>query len=678
MTPDGRFIAFIGKTNNGTGIFLWDGQNGTTSLVSANTNGVAPSGMTCDSPAIDSTGRFISFVANGSGLVTNAVGNFVPHIYRRDLQAGVTELVDVGLDGSATNRMLNSDFSMSADGKVIVFDSPDTDLVAQDGNGASDVFVRDFDSETTEVASTADPSLLTQTSGRSDWRSHASVSADGHFAVFIARGEDLVPGQTNRFRQVFVRDLVNQSNVLVSVDTNGFGNADGSATECAISGDGRYVTFVSMADNLVPNDTNHSADVFLRDLQMGKTILVSTNGAGSGSANAASSSLIMSSDGRYVAYRSTATNIVPILGSSLNPNLFVYDQFQRTNYILTTNGSFSFALTPEGRYVAFDGSLAGGSAENVYVWDSQLKQRIFTNTPINGVGNIAISTNGLWISYSIIAPPPGSLRIIDRLTRSNITVSAGSFIGTRSNPRFSGDGRYLAYATPASNSVSDLNLSRDVYLFDILTRSNLLVSRSFLTGNAPIGNSDSPSISGDGRYICYQSDAADIVPNDRNGREKDIFLYDRLSGSTMLLSEGIYNAGTGDYVSQSPAFTGDGQTVTFQSWASDLTMNDFNQGSDLFLFKILSSSGSTNPPPVLTGQILFSAGSAPGVGQGQGIPQLTWAAAPGFGYQVQYKTNLSDDTWLPVNGNVVIQNGVGYVNDVTPDPGQRFYRVVGY
>jgi Tol biopolymer transport system component len=217
-----------------------------------------------------------------------------------------------------------------------------------------------------------------------------------------------------------------------------------------------------------------------------------------------------------------------------------------------------------------------------------------------------------------------------------------------------------------------------VYVYDVLTRSNSLVSRSFITGQAASGHSDFPDISADGRYIVYQSEATDIAPQDNNGRAKDIFLYDRLSSSTMLLSASAYGTGTGDFESQSPSFTGDGQTIAFQSWASDLTVNDFNQGSDLFLYKILNLSNSTNPPPVLTGQILFSPGTGSGSGTGQSTPQLRWVAAPGFGYQVQYKTNLTDDTWLPVSGGVVIQNGVGYVNDLTADPDHRFYRVVAY
>jgi Tol biopolymer transport system component len=677
MSPDGRFIAFIAKTNSSTGVFLWDGQTGTSTFVSADTNGLVPASMSCEAPRVDPTGRFVSFFGTANGFVTNAIGNFQQHIYRRDMQTGITELVDAGIDGNATNRLLSTDFSISADGRFFAFDSPDTDLVVPDGNNASDIFVRDLNAETTELASASDPSLATATGGRGVKRSRVRVSADGNYAVFVADGTDLVPNYTNHFPNIFARDLVNQSNFVVSVDLNGLPNANAASTEPSISGDGRYVAFTSSATNLVSHDTNFASDVFLRDLQTGTTVLVSTNGSGPGSGNLASSSPNISLDGRYITYYSSATNIVPTSVTLPNPNLFVYDRTLRTNYILATNGVLTSASSPDGRYIAFYGNVFGNA--NVYIWDLQLKQRIFTNIPPPGsfsfVAVWAITTNSQWLAYISSIGVPQTLTVIDRLTRSNITVSAGAF-GARPNPRFSGDGRFLVYSTAASNSPPDFNKSRDVYVFDVLTRSNTLVSRSFFTGNAATGNSDSPDISADGRYITYQSDAPDIVPGDNN-REKDIFLYDQQSGSTMLLSASLYGNGTADFESQAPRFTGDGQTVAFQSWASDLTANDFNQGSDLFLLKILNPIGSTNPPPVFTGQIIFSPGSG-GSGPGQSSPQLTWAAAPGVGYQVQYKTNLTDDAWLPVNGSVVIQNGQGYINDLAPDPDHRFYRIVGF
>jgi Tol biopolymer transport system component len=407
-------------------------------------------------------------------------------------------------------------------------------------------------------------------------------------------------------------------------------------------------------------------------LQTGKTFLVSTNGTGAGSGNGASRTPTIGTDGRFVTFFSSATNIVPT-PSFPNPSFFEWDRTLGKKYVVSSNITYATTVTPDGRYIAFAAVLQASGFLNIYVWDSLLGQRISTNSPLSATSfsAMAISTNGQWIA-SIGTAGTSGLSVIDRITRSNFVVSAGPF-GARALPHFSDNGRYLVYATSAANSSTDLNGKQDIYLFDVQTRSNLLVSRSYLTGKSATGTSESPDISADGRYIIYQSDAADIVPSDNN-HAKDIFLFDRLSGSTMLLSAGIYGAGTGNFASQVPRFTGDGQTVAFQSWASDLAPNDFNQGSDLFLLKILNPSDSTNPPPVLTGQIIYAPDS--GSGSSQSAPQLTWAAVPGTGYQVQYKTNLTDDTWLPINGSVVIEGAQGYVKDLAPDPDHRFYRIV--
>ena len=279
--------------------------------------------------------------------------------------------------------------------------------------------------------------------------------------------------------------------------------------------------------------------------------------------------------------------------------------------------------------------------------------------------------NGQWLAYLTSS----GFQLSDRITKSNRTFSAYSS-GSHAGLRFSLDGNSLVYATRTSDSVDDTNLTSDVYIYDVQAGTNFLVSRSFNSGKASNGVSDSPDISADGRYVVYSSTAEDIVPNDDNGL-KDIFLYDRQSGVTTLLSASGQRQNSANFLSTLPGFTGDGQTVLFHTWASDIAGNDFNHADDLFLVKILGSSTSTNPPPVFTGQILFNPGSG-GPGSGQASPQLTWAAAPGFGYQVQYKTNLTDNAWLPVNGSVVIEGGQAYVKDLAPDPNQRFYRIVAF
>ena len=130
----------------------------------------------------------------------------------------------------------------------------------------------------------------------------------------------------------------------------------------------------------------------------------------------------------------------------------------------------------------------------------------------------------------------------------------------------------------------------------------------------------------------------------------------------------------GDSFSENPVFTGDGQTVVFYSFASNLTTNDFNSGGDLFVVKLYSTNsiaGSTNLPPLTVNQILY----VPGTGQSSPSPTLTWTATPGVAYQVLFKDNLTDAVWQTLNGSITIVGSLGQAVDFTPNPAHRFYRI---
>ena len=655
MTPDGRFVAFIGYTNSGTGVFVWDGQTGTTVLASVDTNGAEPARLDCDFPVISSDGRYVVFASTATTLTTNSVGAGY-HFYRRDLQAGITELVDAGTNGTAPARnLVVADCAVSDDGRFVTFDCADPDLVANDGNNASDVFVRDFSTETTELISSHASGLASQTSVRGYGGIGGSLSADGRYVAFAASGSGLVDNYTNSYREIIVRDLLTQSNFLVSADPGGFGDASGDSLAPVISADGHYVAFASYATNLVSNiDTNVNSDVFVRDLQAPATTLLSVSANGAASRNGGSFSPSISVDGRYILFLNAASALVR-------------DQLLATNYIVASNGVTAASMTPDGRYVAFYGTPTAGSPQ-LYVWDSQLKATIFTSA-VASVSKLNISSNGQWIAYIASS----SLQLLNRINNSNRTVSTIN-LANRVGMRFSQDGNSFVYATRANNSVDDTNsitTNMDVYVYDIPAGTNFLVSRSFYTGKAASGTSDSPDISADGRYIVYASDAPDIVSADDNG-VRDVFLYDRQTATTTLLSAGgqvLANA-----ASLAPVFTGDGQTVLFHSWGSGITANDFNHNDDLFLMKIASTNGppDTNAPPAFSGEIVYAPGSA-----GQG-PTIKWAANPGTSYEVQYKDNLTDADWKPVSGTVVIDSGVGSIIDGAPNPDHRFYRIVAH
>jgi hypothetical protein len=170
------------------------------------------------------------------------------------------------------------------------------------------------------------------------------------------------------------------------------------------------------------------------------------------------------------------------------------------------------------------------------------------------------------------------------------------------------------------------------------------------------GASDWPDISADGRFVSYRSAATNIVPNDTNGLP-DIFLYDRLTGINTLLSKRRSGNSSADARSLAPVFSANGRVLLFQSWASDMVAQDFNSGSDVFAFGLLYAT--------------IVPGDTPGEGS-----TISWPAVPGQTYRVQYKDSLGDATWQDVTGTVTTVGSAGFLTDLAPAAGQRFYRVV--
>ena len=165
--------------------------------------------------------------------------------------------------------------SLSADGRWVAFVSQATNLVAADSNAEADVFVHDHLTGITQRVSAADDG--SEANGRS---SAPSISADGRWVAFESLANNLVPGDSNGVREVFVRDRVSSATRRVSVVSGG-GEANGASLSPSISADGRWVAFTSLANNLVVGDGNGTADVFIHDLVAGTTQRVSVASDGS-------------------------------------------------------------------------------------------------------------------------------------------------------------------------------------------------------------------------------------------------------------------------------------------------------------------------------------------------------------------------------------------------------------
>src|SRR6476661_2769775 len=253
-------------------------------------------------PAISADGRFVAFYSEASNLVPEDT-NGKPDIFVRDRLSNTTARVSVDSAGNQANSFSN-DPSISADGRFVAFTSGASNLVPGGTNNTSDIFVRDTLTNTTTRVSV-------DSAGNQGNRDAygASISADGRFVAFESNSSNLVPGDPNNRDEIFVRDLSTNTTTRVSVDSAGnLGN--GYSYTPSISADGRFVAFYSDATNLVPGDTNNTYDIFVRDTLTNTTTRVSLDSAGN-QGNGYSYSPSISADGRFVAFESTTSNIVP-------------------------------------------------------------------------------------------------------------------------------------------------------------------------------------------------------------------------------------------------------------------------------------------------------------------------------------------------------------------------------
>jgi len=671
ITPDGRFTAYVANVSpTNTAIYLWDAQLGTNTLVSASLDNSGPASGFCAAPVISSNGQFVVFISSGTNLVANPLtGDW--HVYLRDALGCTNQLLDVAANGTGAGVNLETATALSADGGVAVFDS--ATLLADNRRLNYNVFARDVMAGATDLISARHPALPSPTPNGISDLTPSSVSASGRFVVFGSDADDLAPNDTNGCRDVFVRDLATGANILVSVSTNG---AAGNATsfESAISGDGRYVVFTSWANDLAPAGITNQ-NVFIRDLQANTTALVSINTGGTNSGNGDSFAPAISANGRYVLFHSKASNLAAGSFGSGIENLFCRDLQTRTNYALTTTSSgtgvYSASMTPDGQSVAFIGTIAGTSAAGLYVWNSQTHLRTYTNSTVtssSGSPGISISPTGQRIAY--FTTSSANLAIADIVSNTVQTINANAYFVSRPGLQFNSDGRFFAYSGKANSS----SATPEVYLYDFQTGINLLVSWNF-AGTVAATNSDSPVISPDGRFIAYRSFATNVATNDFNNAA-DLFLYNVSNHVTILVSVNASGNFTANDFSLKPVFSGDGQTLFLQSWATDLlSTNDFNNGSDVFALNLfaLPGNGSTNAASNFYAQLIPSGTTPSGI---FGPPLVSWPLASGKSYQVQFKDNLTDPVWQNVPGNPAFIGGTGYASDPAPASGQRFYRVV--
>jgi Tol biopolymer transport system component len=395
-----------------------------------------------------------------------------------------------GVQGNASSYMSPWGGTLSADGRMVVFDSEATNLVVGDSNVWSDVFVRNRWLGQTLLVS------LSSTGAQGNVYSlSARISADGRCVAFSSLASNLVPNDTNGKTDVFVRDLPLGTTERVSVNSSGEEGANHSGAS-TISADSRFVGFSSTAANLVPNDKNHRPDIFLHDRLAKTTVRVNISSSGE-EANGNSNVPSISGDGRYVAFDSWATNLVPGDTNGFI-DVFVHDRL--------TGSTTRVSVSSSGSQGNFGGSTPSISADGRYV-----------SFESDSVDLVPGDTNG-----------DRDIFLHDRQTATTVRVSLGPN-GIQANSdsvdaSVSADGRHVAFESFATNLIQGGSAGIHLFVRDVWSGTTTMVD---VTPSGTQGNSAAynASISADGRVVSFQSTSTNLVPGDTNGWQ-DVFVRD--------------------------------------------------------------------------------------------------------------------------------------------------------
>jgi len=699
ITADGRFAVFTDAAN----VWLWDGQTGSNQLVSVNRFGGMPATGVSRSPQLTPDGRTVVFVSSARDLVEEGSADLF-QVYARDLQSGITRLVTTRADG----RPSTSDHaavvpSVSDDGLRVAFDSGDDGLVPGDLNRTSDVFIRDLPSASPALVSRRAPGANPGTART--WSAAgglSSLSADGRWLVFTAPDNNLTPGDTNRCLDVFLRDLATATTRRLTRATN-------SSHQPVLSADGRFAAFVESAPwSPVPGT---GGDILRLKLETDEAEMANLRHDNTIRANWPCHGPLLSPDGRHVAFLSKASDLVSDATGAINTsNLFVRDMVLRTNWLVTRGMSGGYAdgvvpfyrFSPDGKWLLFastsqalPGPHAGGP--DLYLHD--LGSRSNRPVSVQGTAGLGVkreacfSGDSRWVAFS---SSYSEIWMHDALHGTNRLVNAPGL-----DPALNADGSVIVCHQPLDTY---LGAGTNLLLMDLARGTNCTIG-PLLLSEGPV----KPQITPDGRRILLRSASYHLAPDNTN-RVPQLFLWDA-NGSTFLnLTASTLKPGIANGPHTRPWLSGDGKTIVFGSFASDLVPADWNAERDVFAARLeggdseadgmdddwemawfgsLSRTGGddadgdgvsdldecrSGTSPVQGASVLRAVVLRSGDGA---AVNLLWPAVAGRSYKVEYRDTVEGPAWTELPGDPVVADSTAWQTDASAVPGlARFYRVV--
>jgi Tol biopolymer transport system component len=633
ISGDGNHVVFVsfipdlapGGAPEFGGVYLHDRVSAETIRIAVSSTGGDTDGISGIDPeefdgsmGVSFTGRYVVFPSAATNLIVGDT-NGVTDIFIRDTLLGVNERVSLQTAGGESNgKSVHCAISPSVDGRFVVFNSDADNLVAGDTNGQRDIFIRDRTANITERVSIG-------TGGEeSDAECvNPSVTADGRFVVFTSEATTLDPVAAEPGRKIFLRDrLLNQTFfVAVSATASGIQRSHTPET-AAVSNDGRFVAF-RINDDLGPQGA------YVRDRQNGTLELVGVNEAGQTLAvdNAAS----ISADGRFVGFTSNGING----GAHCRFQAYVRDRLLQTTAVVSVSesggqgdgdASDHCLLSADGRVAAYS-----NGSHNLVAGDTNGRQDIFVHDlDTEDTIRASVSSSGfqgtapLCLSSGVVAMTPDASRFVFLSGSANlapcgfdgaqvyvrvpgsgltelISVTIDGHGGATSDSgAISDNGRYVAFTSESNRIVEDdTNGARDIFLRDRLLQTTTRISvTSAGEQHNGVGFTDAPSISGDGRYIVFHSDApnldypdsAEFCPPGSYAQcpylpgvcdtqcpylEEDVFVRDVIAETTTILStttDGGFEA----------VISGDGAFVAYTSGGDDEIPGHYN-GRDIYI-----------------------------------------------------------------------------------------------
>lgn len=713
LSADGNWVAYFSRASNLVAddanglddVFLYNRATAANLRISTHAawQGVL-GGRVEQAPKLTPDGRFVVYQAVGSGL------------FRYDRVTGTNALITADVETDVPD--------ISADGRFVVFTARPASIDPSDSNPHRQVYCHDFATGQTELISVRDPAVLVATPNGATSLELAAVSATGRFIAFTSYADNIGEG-ASRLGRLWVRDTQLGTNMLAGVLPGGQPvEVSAAFHNVQLSADGRWLCFSSTATNLVASDANSVEDVFLRDLPNGVTRQVSTNWFPP-LTPARSYEPVLARNGARIVFRHEGSAIAS--GGNFF-DLYAHSVASGVNTLATLNVQSAFGanqqcdgavVSADGRWLLFRTRASNITLESCFGVEGGLAMRdlngpgparcVSTNDAwpslsVNPPGNWSMSADSQWLTFSASdgANNPVYRRLIAGGSRSTVTTN-----GFR--PLIASGGNIVAWQSrmPAPG-YTDANGAWDVFHHRVAEGVTKLISLDQSGRQTGNGASRLIALSPDGRYVLFRSHATNLVAGDDN-QSLDLFLRDTSSDVTVLLSRNDGGAASADSFSGKAVFTDDGSKIIFESYASDLVAGDFNLERDIFIaqlqlpdsdndqlpddweltyFNTLARDGTEDSDNDGHSDLAeFRAGTSPVnsasilraialTGVGSGTTTVMWSAVPGRRYQVQSRDTFSEPGWSNVGGPVTASGTSASVPDPAPGDPDRFYRVV--